>query len=359
MGGGGFTITEHDPAHYTDEEIALAVELGNAINEEVLPGEPPTPVDVGIANSRSVPARMRRFGFRAWAPDGTLVGAVSSYLDPEHDDNPDVIDGHITVRRDYRRKGVGLGLLAHVVALARQENRIRIMSYTLDPVPAGAAFAAAMGAEPKAAVHVNHLPTAEIDRALMEKWVADGPGRAPGYELVHWDGRTPDRYIEPFVDLALVMNDAPRDDLQLNDFTMTTAEWREFEDQMDAVGTEHWTIVARRVNDGALAGFHDVNWAPHEPNTVYVGATGVRPEHRGHALGKWLKAAMTLRVVAERPDVTDIRTENNDSNDAMLGINREMGYRPLIGTSAWELDVDTAAARLAERGIEIPTLTPR
>lgn len=70
---------------------------------------------------------------------------------------------------------------------------------------------------------------------------------------------------------------------------------------------------------------------------MWVGSTGVRPEHRGHALGKWLKAAMTLRVLEERPHVTDIRTSNADSNEAMVGINCAMGYRPLLGTATWEL----------------------
>jgi hypothetical protein len=68
---------------------------------------------------------------------------------------------------------------------------------------------------------------------------------------------------------------------------------------------------------------------------------------------------MTLRILDERPEVDDIRTGNADSNDAMLGINREMGYRPLLATTGWELDVAAAAARLTERGVDIPTLTRR
>ena len=76
---------------------------------------------------------------------------------------------------------------------------------------------------------------------------------------------------------------------------------------------------------------------PAYPKVMWVGSTGVRPEHRGHALGKWMKAAMTLRVLAEKPGVDDIRTGNADSNDAMLAINAAMGYRPLLGVTTWEL----------------------
>jgi len=107
--------------------------------------------------------------------------------------------------------------------------------------------------------------------------------------------------------------------------------------------------VARRQDDGAFAGFHDVGWSPTNPKVVWVDSTGVRPEHRGHALGKWLKAAMQLRILDERPDVREVRTGNADSNDAMLGINRAMGYKPFFATQIWELPVDTAAAWLESR----------
>jgi hypothetical protein len=193
----------------------------------------------------------------------------------------------------------------------------------------------------------------------MEKWVAEGPARAPDYELLSWDGAMPEAHLEAYVDLVLVMNDAPRDDFEVNDFTLTPKEWREQEEQFAAISGESWTLVARCKSDGALAGLHDVFWAPHEPDFVHVGNTGVRREHRGHALGKWLKAQMTLRILDERPDVEDIRTGNADSNEAMLGINKEMGYRPLLGATGWELMVDAVEKSVADRGIDIPTLTPR
>jgi GNAT superfamily N-acetyltransferase len=95
-------------------------------------------------------------------------------------------------------------------------------------------------------------------------------------------------------------------------------------------------------------------WNPEEPETVYVGATGVDPEHRGHALGKWLKAVMTLRVMDERPQVTSIRTGNADSNDAMLGINKEMGYVPFISQTVWEIATADAEKWLSSRGVVTP-----
>ncbi|HUP84616.1 MAG TPA: GNAT family N-acetyltransferase [Acidimicrobiales bacterium] len=189
---------------------------------------------------------------------------------------------------------------------------------------------------------------------MLERWVADAASRSADYELLGWDGPVHDEHMERWLDLVLVMNTAPRDDLDLNDFTLTAEEVREHERIAAAGGYEPWTLVVRHKETGAWAGFHDVMYDPTQPQYVYVDSTGVRPEHRGHALGKWLKAAMTLRVLDERPGVTHIRTGNADSNDAMLGINREMGYRPLIAQSVWELPVETAATWLADRGVALP-----
>jgi GNAT superfamily N-acetyltransferase len=266
-----------------------------------------------------------------------------------------MIGGSVTVLAEHRRNGVGTQLLAYFVALAQRENRTRIIGQTNGRAP-GAEFAELIGAEKKQANHVNHLPIENVDRALMQKWVDDGPVRAADYELFGWDGDIPDEHMDNFLAAVLVMNTAPRDDLEMNDFTVTAEEIRESEKVANAVGIVSWQLIARRKSDGVWAGIHDVSWNPSEPDLVYVGATGVFPEHRGHALGKWLKAVMTLRVMEERPNVTHIRTGNADSNDAMLGINKEMGYVPFISQTTWEIATEDAAAWLKSRGVPSPAI---
>jgi GNAT superfamily N-acetyltransferase len=352
---GTYTYTLHDPLRFTDEEIALGNDFGNAIRLETLPDDPPYPVAEAIASIRSAPERIRRTSVRAWSHDGELIGSTGIRVDPDHDDNPDVIFGGVNVRADHRRQGVGTQLFAYFVALAKAERRTRIVGETNGRVP-GAEFAAAMGAEIKQETHVNHLPIAAVDRALMEKWVANGPVRAADYEIFGWDDDVPEEYMDQYLAAVLVMNDAPLDDLEMNDFTLTAQEVREGEKQAKAVGQEQWQLIARRKSDGVWAGIHNVAWIRSQPDTVYVGSTGVFPEHRGHALGKWLKATMTLRVMDERPQVTSIRTGNADSNDAMLGINREMGYVPFLSATVWEISTAAAEKWLTSKGVELPKL---
>jgi GNAT superfamily N-acetyltransferase len=349
MRAAGYRITEHDAAQFTEAEVATGNAFFNAIEAELWPEDPPTPHGAAIAAHHALPARLRRKEYRAWTSEGELVGSVAIDIDPDHDDDPDVVRFLILVARDYRRHAVGGCLLERVVALAHAEGRHRLVSKTYAPVPAGADFATAIGATAVSASHTNHLLVEDVDRPMMDAWVKQGPVRAPGYKLLVWDGAIPEEHLESFVELMLVMNDAPRDELAVNDFTLTAAEWRETEERTAALGYERWTLVARRRRDGALAGLHDLVWVPELPFAVHIGNTGVRPEHRGQAIGKWLKAAMTLRVLDERPGVVEIRTDNADSNDAMLGINREMGYQPLLGATTWEVAVDQAAAWLRTR----------
>jgi len=352
-----YSFEFRDPATFSDDEIAEGVVFNNILQAEVVPDDPPTPVDVAIAAARAVPERYRRYSVRARGEGRAIVGSTGCGFDPEHNDNPDVVWGAVHVLPDHRRRGLGTQLLSHLIAIARHEGRDRIIGSTNERTPEGAAFASAIGAESKQAQHLNHLPLADVDRPMLERWAAEGPGRAPDYELIMWDNVAPEEHLDAWVDLVLVMNTAPRDDLQVNDFTITAEQIREGEKRMAAVGAEEWVVVARRKSDGAFAGFHNVAWMPSDPNVVWVDSTGVKPEHRGHALGKWLKAAITLRVLDERPQVTEIRTGNADSNDAMLGINKEMGYRPFIASTTWEVSVEKATAWLAERGVEIPQLT--
>ena len=349
---GVYTITLHDPREDDAEALAERVAYTNLLRQELLRDDPPVSVEQVAAALAAQPARLRTYAFRARDAGGELVGNATTTVDADERDNPDVLAAGINVLPAHRRNGLGTRLLAELVDLATHLGKTRIVGDTFEGIDAGPAFATAVGASAKQANHLNHLPLAEVDRPMLERWVADAATRAPDYELIGWDGPVPEEHVADWLDLVLVMNTAPFDDLDLNDFTLTEEQLRDDERVAAAIGAEDWVLVARHRATGEWAGFHNVAWDPNQPNFVYVGATGVQPEHRGHALGKWLKAQMTLRILDERPAVTHVRTGNADSNDAMLGINREMGYRPLIGQMRWELPVETAATWLAAR----PTL---
>lgn len=336
----GYRITTEDASSLTDEQVLIGARLFNAFETEIWPEDPITPARDTLAEHRSHSDKVERTVVRAWSQDGALAGSVELRIDRQDNDNPDVLTCGIYVDPTHRRRGIGTELLGAARVLARAEGRSRLVGSTFSRAPAGDLFAANFGAQAKSWSQKNHLPTAQANRELLEKWVREGPQRAEGYELLSWDGPVPDEHLEAFVRLMQVMNDAPRDDLELNDFTLTPAQFREGEARAATVGQQTWRLVARRKSDGELVGLHELAWIAAFPEVMWVGSTGVLPEDRGHALGKWLKAAMMLRVLDERPEIADIRTQNAVSNDAMLGINHQMGYRELLAVTTWELRLD-------------------
>ncbi|MDP1793241.1 MAG: hypothetical protein Q8K63_03800, partial [Acidimicrobiales bacterium] len=112
---------------------------------------------------------------------------------------------------------------------------------------------------------------------------------------------------------------------------------------------EWWTLIVRHRPTGVPVGYTEVFFPRENPRLGSQGATAVSAAHRGHALGRWLKATMLERVMRERPDITHIRTFNADSNDPMLAINNAMGFRPHLAATRWIIERADAETWLEKR----------
>lgn len=335
----GTVIEEIDFRAMSDEDIAASNTFDNVLGAESHPDDPPTPIAVTTANVRTIPKSIEVHLFWAREPDGRIAAEASTWW-RNAEENKHIVEIGINVRPDHRRRGLAKALLPLVTDVAEANGRTLILCHTSDRVPEGEEFARRIGAEAGMATHTNRLLLSDVDTEQIERWIAEGPERAPGYSLLAIDGLYPDDLIESIVDLSHVMNTAPRDDLQFEDFVNSVELTREREHNLFAQGFERWNLCARNDETGELAGYTEVFWSEDEPKTVYQGDTGVRPEHRGHALGKWLKAANIKRILDERPQVDNIRTGNADSNDPMLGINHALGFKPYISQTHWQVKVD-------------------
>lgn len=130
----------------------------------------------------------------------------------------------IRVLPGHRRDGIGRALLGGAVEVAERLGRDLLMSTTRDTVPAGEAFARRVGAGLGQVMTETRLDLRAVDRDLIRSWVEAGPARAPGYHLEFVKGATPDRLVPNVIAAFQIMNTAPRDELQLGDFTITP-EW--------------------------------------------------------------------------------------------------------------------------------------
>lgn len=332
-------IEEVNPRSLSDEQIAELHGLRVELDREAFPEDPPTSLEAFGAWMRHVPAEEDLWAWWARDPAGRLVGTAraGSYASGA---NSHAMDVRLEVRPEARRRGLGRELLRRAVERAGTEGKTLVTGWTNDRVPSGAAFCRAVGAGEGMAEHMNRLLLADVDRDLLRTWVEDGQRRAGAdYELVGYDGRCPDDLAEGVLDAFDVMADAPREQMRTEHRRMTLAELRKWEEAALAAGAEQWALFPRERGTGRLVGLTTVWWHPDNPGLVDQGDTGVAAEHRGRGLGKWLKAAMLLRVLAERPEAREVRTGNADSNEPMLAINRRLGFRPYVASYGWQVEV--------------------
>jgi Arc/MetJ-type ribon-helix-helix transcriptional regulator len=53
-----------------------------------------------------------------------------------------------------------------------------------------------------------------------------------------------------------------------------------------------------------------------------------------------LKAAMLDRMLKIHPEIKFVRTQNADTNAAMLRINNELGFKPYMSSILWQMEID-------------------
>ena len=239
----------------------------------------------------------------------------------------------------HRRHGAGTALLDEITTIARAGGRTLLLGGFAEGDADGEAFARTVGATLAHRERQNRVPVAALDRAMLERWVEDGETKATGYSLVRYDGHAPDDLIDAVVAANDAMNDAPRTE-SLDDFVHTAQQRRDSEAELARDGAEYWYAGIRHDATGEIAGYSDFVFWPWKPWLVEQGDTGVVAAHRGHGLGRWLKASNALRVLDEKPEARVIETWNDGSNRWMLAINDEMGFRPVATWVETELRFD-------------------
>lgn len=194
----------------------------------------------------------------------------------------------------------------------------------------------------------NVLDLTAVDRDALAAGIREAGERAEaaGYELVQWTSPCPDDLIDDFADVVMTMNTAPRDDLDLEDFEVTPERVRITEARHAAKGRQMWVAAARHRASGRLVAFTELSVSDDRPHRIEQDDTAVKPAHRGHGLGYWLKAVNIDRALRERPQAQTIQTWNADSNTHMIAVNRRLGFVCERYWQDWEAPTERLAAAL-------------
>ena len=167
----------------------------------------------------------------------------------------------------------------------------------------------------------------QLPDTLAEEAYAEAAPHAVDYDLVRLPGETPEELLDQVVGLMAVINDAPLDDLDIEDEVFSPERLHLYEGTILRSERRLYRIVARHRASGELTGQTIVVVDTDEPALAFQHDTSVVRAHRGHRLGLLLKADMMRWLADVEPAVEQVITWNAASNAHMVTVNERLGYR--------------------------------
>lgn len=257
-------------------------------------------------------------------PDGPVVAEGLMHLSEW--DNQDLAWLDVSVHPDRRRAGRGTQMWHHLVAQAAQAGRPRVGASAWGS-SAGSAFLTGLGLSARA---VDQMSRQQIDESVLQnvgRLRDTAAQHASAYDVVLIDGPTPEDRLEELALLAASINDAPLDELDVEDEVYDAARIRDFEVANEARDRHLHRAVAVERATGAWVGHTVVVVERETPEIGQQCDTSITREHRGHRLGILLKSSLLLHLAEVRPELRTVDTWNAVSNSHMVRVNEQLGYR--------------------------------
>jgi mycothiol synthase len=336
-----FRVKEANQAEY-----AALNQHNNLMRHERQPDDPAIPLEEMIQELKNLPPFVDVKMWCVWDANQEGIIAQGNVALILMEENKHLAQVDITVQPGFRRQGLGSQLLTLVTKAAQADCRRLLLTQTFDRIPAGEAFMNRLGAQKGLVGHVNQLRMSDLDHGLIEHWLEHGHMHSAEFELGLWEGPYPEDQIVAVTQLTELTNQQPFGDIEINDMHMTPEQLRQAEQQLFARGNQRWTFYIIDKAIGKFAGYTETIWNPNRPEILYQDMTGVFPEYRNKGLGRWLKAAMLDKVLKDRPQVKFVRTGNADINAAMLKINTELGFKPYMASTFWQVEINRVLAYL-------------
>lgn len=328
----GYSVEKLDTATAPESVLEELARLCDVIDEEELPGDPPTPTVARIEGWRHP---REHWQTHYWVARDKGDIAAYAFVFYDRDQNLENAYFRFMVRPDLRKRGLARTLAGPLFDHLDDNGRSRITTWVM----AGAGsegFARMLGLKSVLQEKRSRLQIADVDVDLMNRWIDTAAERAADYELRQYQSPFPVEILQKYCDLAFVMNTAPLEDFEQEDEVLTPDKWRDTEKSVIASKKSLHTVIAVHKPSDEFAGFSTIQTHELDPSLAWQWDTGVDPAHRNKGLGRWLKAANILRIIEGFPSVDRVDTFNAGSNEPMLNINIEMGFKPIAVETQWQ-----------------------
>jgi hypothetical protein len=210
-----------------------------------------------------------------------------------------------------------------------------VVTESFDTRPA-TAFAEALGMERAIASVQRRQVLRALDTARLAREFDTAQRAAAAYELVRLPSPLPAELLAPVAEMVAAINDAPLDDLDLEDEVYSPERVRAFEAAQAAHGRRMYQLAARHRETGQLGGHTVVGVEGDRPWYGSQFDTSVLRAHRGHRLGLLLKIGMLRWLAEAEPQLAVIDTWNAASNDHMIAVNEILGYQVVATATGFQ-----------------------
>ncbi len=323
---GTMQIDVIDPASVPDDVAEALADLSNAAARVDAPHL--HPVSGGHLQRRL------RYG-HADRPSTHLFGAVDgsggqshligfAELDFPEWDNLDLAGIDIAVHPHYRGAGVDDELLARGMAMIRGAGRSLLLGGGWLGSDAEKLWLR-HGFTVASREAQRRLVVADLDWPTLDALYDRSLAASADYDVAVLPTPAPADVVPGLLDLHRAMNDAPMDDLAIEDESWDTERLRRYERAMTERGIRLHRLLARRRSDGELGGHTIVAVEEDRPRLGFQEDTAVVRGHRGHRLGMRLKLEMLRRLRTLEPQIESLDTWNMESNSHMIAVNDALG----------------------------------
>ena len=283
-----------------------------------------------LGMARSVDSGERQELFAAYDGD-RMVGNVLAWSFLM--DNQDKCVFQLAVDPPERRRGVGTALVERVEQAAGEDHRSMVLTSAVLPFDGREThgyqrFAQVRGYELSDYQVVRHL-TLPVPDSEIQDWIDEAAPHHHDYRIETFVGSVPDDLVESLCSLVgQLAVDAPSGLVDFEEEVITPHRYAETVAAATAMGRVRYETVALTPEREVVAQ-STLALSTEESTVVFQWGTFVHREHRGHRLGLTTKAVNLRAVQASRDDLTLVVTQNGETNDYMVSINKRMGFRPI------------------------------
>jgi len=194
------------------------------------------------------------------------------------------------------------------------------------------------GAKPQSKIVRYRLRRSNANVDLMRGWIDTIPNKHPDIRIEFFKF-IPDELLNYFCELyTRFIADMPGEVESEVEHAVSADEWRKRNEWRKKNNIQHYSYLMFDRNE--LIGFTNAAIYAGDAVDIYQAMTGVLPEYRGRGLGKWLKAALYLKLIEDFPENETVTTDMRAVNEPIQRLNANMGYERVTEGGEFALRVE-------------------